>query len=255
VNIAAHAPDPFRMQAVAERAVSLDVGTRAWAERYSIPAASAQRIPKIIHQIWIGPRPAPHRWMQTWRDAHRGWEYKLWDNEACAKTSFECQYQIDTMPEWNGKADIIRYEILLREGGFCFDADSECVQALDDHFLGHENVACYENETIFPGRVATGYLGAAPGSKLMRAAVDRIADGAVGFDRAWIEVGPIFFTNLVDDLGDEADIHVYPSRVFIPEHWNHDGAGGRVLAPGDAPIYARQYWGSTLGYPDQGRQA
>jgi mannosyltransferase OCH1-like enzyme len=156
--------------------------------------------------------------------------------------------------EWNGKADILRYEILKRFGGVCFDADSECVEPLDDSFLCHTAFACYENEIIFPGRIATGYLGAEKGSEIMKLAVERIAnDKNIARNRAWVTVGPVFFTNLVQDTSAKVSpsVFVYPARVFIPEHWNKCEDGSRVAAPGDAAIYARQFWGSTVGYPNQ----
>ena len=27
-----------------------------------------EQIPKIIHQLWIGPKPAPSKLMQTWKE-------------------------------------------------------------------------------------------------------------------------------------------------------------------------------------------
>ena len=34
-------------------------------------------IPKIIHQLWIGPKQPPTKLMDTWKDAHEkeGFEY------------------------------------------------------------------------------------------------------------------------------------------------------------------------------------
>lgn len=191
-------------------------------------------IPKILHQIWIGPLPAPSQLMDTWRDAHPGWDYRVWRSEQ----GWENQAAIDRMFEWNGKADIMRYEILEREGGVCVDADSECVRPLDDSFLEHDSFACFEHEVIHPGLIATGYLGAVRGCRLMRACVDGIRPQALDLP-AWVCVGPLYFTLMAKG---DAGLHVYPSRTFIPRH--HSGA----LAPGDGPIHALQYWGSTLGY-------
>ena len=36
------------------------------------------------------------------------------------------------MNELAGKADILRYELLYEHGGFFIDADSECINPLDD---------------------------------------------------------------------------------------------------------------------------
>jgi len=246
------APASERQRIIGHLAMCRDVGTEYWAARYELPPlAPTQKIPKRLHQIWIGPKPPPMQWMRTWQERNPSWEYKLWDNARVAATTWRTKAQIDAQPEWNGKADILRYEILAREGGVVFDADSECVRPLDPHFLGHDVFACYENEHLFPGRIATGYIGAAPGDPFMRACVDRILAGVSLAERAWITVGPVFFTNLVEEL--RPSIHIYPARSFIPEHWNIDPElKRRARAPlSKCPTYARQFWGSTVGYPEQ----
>ena len=39
-------------------------------------------IPKIIHQIWLGPNKRPDIWMNSWKinyiKKHPDWTYKLW---------------------------------------------------------------------------------------------------------------------------------------------------------------------------------
>lgn len=41
---------------------------------------SSVAIPKRPGHIWIGDRPAPQRWLQSWRDLHPDWPYTLYDN-------------------------------------------------------------------------------------------------------------------------------------------------------------------------------
>jgi len=191
-----------------------------------------RRIPKIIHQIWIGPLPPPSSMMETWKAHHPDWQYKLWTSEK----GWGNQDKIDAMPEWNGKADIMRWEILWREGGVLVDADSICVQPLDEAFLQHDNFACWENESVRPGLIAAGYVGAAPGSLLMRKCIETVASRPL-HGPAWQCVGPGLLTEVADET-----LHVFPARMFIPRHYTG------VAAPGDAPVYATQHWGSTVGY-------
>lgn len=191
-------------------------------------------IPRIIHQIWIGPLPPPQKLMNTWRDMHPDWDYIVWRYEYGWKN----QNKIDAMHEFNGKSDIMRYEILEEHGGVLVDADSECIKPLNDSFLNHEAFACWENEEAAPGLIATGYVGAVKGSSLMRDCINAIKTASMT-EAAWICVGPRLFTRVATT---HQELFVYPARTFIPVH--HTGA----LAPGDATIYANQYWGSTHGY-------
>ena len=42
------------------------------------------KIPKIIHQIWVGGKKIPQKYkklIKTVKDVHPDWEYKLWTNE------------------------------------------------------------------------------------------------------------------------------------------------------------------------------
>ena len=136
------------------------------------------------------------------------------------------------MPEWNGKADIMRWEILQHYGGIVVDADSVCVVPLDDSFLAHHAFASYEHETLRRGLVAAGTVGAEPGvpflEEILRAIETRELKG-----RAWESVGPKLLTEFAHDL------YLYPARTFLPTHLS--GAD----APGNAPVYATQFWGST----------
>lgn len=199
---------------------------------------SPPRIPRILHQLWIGPQPRPAALMETWRQKHPDWEYIEWNEARLADMQFENQRHIDSLSEWCGKADLMRYEILFRYGGVFVDADSECLRPLSDTFLENDFFACWEHETVAPGLVAVGYLGATPGNRLLRLIMDRLKSlpNAVG-GPAWQTVGPQLLSDTICEHAYPATI--YPSHWFIPEH--HTGA----TYTGSDPVYARQHWGST----------
>lgn len=92
------------------------------------------RIPKIIHQIWIGTREPPCVWLDSWRVDYQlnhglsaGWKYNLWDNTAVANMRAQQElingdlYEREAM--WQCKADLLRLELLYRYGGVYIDAD------------------------------------------------------------------------------------------------------------------------------------
>lgn len=149
------------------------------------------------------------------------------------------------MQELNGKADMMRFEILLEHGGIAVDADEECLRPLDDFplldspykrgFREHEAWAAYENETCRPELVAMGALGAAPGASVFEELVVGVANQDFRAP-AWISVGPWYLTKAARR---HPELFVYPARSFYPEH--ADG----TLAPGDFPIFGRQHWGGT----------
>jgi mannosyltransferase OCH1-like enzyme len=202
-------------------------------------------IPKIIHQIWIGPKKCPERLIQTWRDKHSkedGWEHRLWTNEDIEKFGIRNRRQFDEIEEWAGKADIWRYEILHRYGGIFCDADSICTNQLDDHFLQHDCFAGFENEQCRGQLIANGYIGATKENKLIEILIDEISKMKSVSQKktgkmAWQNVGPLFFTEQI--MKNQYPIAIYPSFVFIPEHYS----GIKYTGPGKS--YSQQLWGST----------
>lgn len=209
-------------------------------------------IPKIIHQIWIGPKTIPIKYMKTWKSMNPEWEHMIWTDDLIKEhypNGFINQKHIDEIEEWAGKADIMRYEILHDFGGFYADADSICVGSLDDFFLKHDSFAGFENEQVRQGLIANGYIGAIKGCELMKILIDKlfriesVSQKNTG-KMAWQMVGPLFFTNTI--IEKNYPIAVYPSYLFIPEHYSG------IKYTGKNKIYAKQLWGSTkeIANPD-----
>lgn len=132
------------------------------------------KIPKIIHQIWIGPKPAPSRWMRSWRKKNPDWKYILWDNNLCFSRTWRNQKIIDfyiktyntkvhrkgiyekdvfitsqgvlktgsaaTYFAWHVIADVLRYEILHEYGGFMPGADSQCLFSVNTRFNNSDDL-------------------------------------------------------------------------------------------------------------------
>lgn len=201
-------------------------------------------IPKILNIVWVGPHSPPQEAIDTWSNKHvNGWLFTLWTDHTKGWVN---QAQIDARyarQEFNGVADCMRYEILFKHGGFCVDADSTCLKALDEgpeDFLASDTaLACYENELVRPGMVGCGFLGAPKAHIFFDACIDEVSKQDPR-EAAWKTVGPILMTKIVKELPD--DIRVLPARSFNPIH--HSG----VKAEGTGPIYSEQHWASTVGY-------
>jgi GT2 family glycosyltransferase len=201
-------------------------------------------IPKIIHQVWIGPKPAPMNSMNSWKEKHPDFEYIFWNETEFEKRGmfFKCQDKIDEIEEINGKADIIRWEILYKYGGVFLDADSICVEPFDDYILSKGPFAGWENEEKRPGLIATGTMGFPPKHPLVKEAVKWIQNNEVSQAKtngmAWETVGPGLLTRIYNSKIFK-DVIVYPSYTFLPQHFTGAEYNGH------GKIYAFQQWGST----------
>jgi mannosyltransferase OCH1-like enzyme len=216
-----------------------------------------ERIPHKIHLIWLGtPMPDFCRTMvDSWKAFHPTWEVKLWTDADIPSFKLKNQKAFDASNNWGEKADIFRYEILLREGGLYADAaDFECLRSFDDlhatcdFFAG---VAYGKNSYVY-----NGLIGCRPNHPVMKQCVDSIKVGTGDDSRQRIvnETGPILLSKcfkrhlLSNRL--ENDISVaFPTVVFypFPERLRKTFSSIALVKQRYAypEAYAIHYWSST----------
>lgn len=199
-------------------------------------------IPKILHFIWVGDESIrPDNCIDTWVRHHPDWEIKLWGNASLREREWENGAHMQKMfsRELNGVADMMRWEILYSDGGIVIDADSICVQPLDEALLDCEAFACWESEIARPGLIAAGYFGSCAENPFVgQIILDIRAEPSVIDTPAWMSVGPQRLTDSYRHYKYHA-LRILPSHYFIPEHFTG------VVYDGPGPVYARQMWGST----------
>jgi len=205
-------------------------------------AWSLVMIPKTIHIVWIGNESKrPDNCIRTWAERNPGWQVKVWGNDLLDSTDWVNTNHMRAMSsrEINGVADMMRWEILYREGGFAVDADSVCVHPLDDALLNRQAFACWESEIARPGLIAAGYVGCEAGNPFVGQIVqDILAEPSVVHDMAWKTVGPQRLTDSYRRYAYHA-LDILPSHYFIPEHFSG------LRYDGNGIIYARQQWAAT----------
>jgi mannosyltransferase OCH1-like enzyme len=198
------------------------------------------RIPKIIHQIWIGPKKPPV-YMKKWVKLNPDYEYVLWDDVRVANFELENQKIYDDFAKrekecYNGRSDVIRYEILKRYGGIYLDADCDPKRPLDDYLLDNELFTAFLNEQERPGRLASGIIGCVPNHPLMDKCIKNMKGLDVINHPAFKTVGPVYFTEMAIGF----NIKVYPSYYFLPQFFYDD-----VKYDGNFKPYCDHKWGTT----------
>ena len=201
-------------------------------------------IPKVIHQLWIGEKPAPIKLMNTWKEKNPDFEYIHWNEAEIKKRNFKfkCQDKIDEIDEINGKADIMRWDILYKYGGIFLDADSICIEPMDEELYEKKCFASWEQELVRKGLIATGTMGFPKKHPLVKGAIHWILNNEVSQSKAkmmaWQSVGPGLLTRMYN-TNEYNDLHIFPSYYFLPIHLTN------VEYKGHGKIYAFQAWGST----------
>jgi mannosyltransferase OCH1-like enzyme len=203
-------------------------------------------IPRTIHAIWVGDESKrPDNCIDSWRRHNPGWTVRVWGNAELGSYGWVNARHMRQMQhqEMNGVADLMRWEILYREGGFIVDADSVCCRPLEPWLFDTEAFACWENEVVTPGLIAAGYVASVPENPFFgQMILDLQATESVQHDRAWKTVGPQFLTDCHRKYR-YTGLTLWPSHFFLPKHFT----GIRYQGPG--AVFANQAWASTLdGY-------
>jgi GT2 family glycosyltransferase len=122
------------------------------------------------------------------------------------------------------------------------DADSICIESIDEVLLSKPCFAGWEQEKVRPGLIATGTMGFPKKHPLVKGAIKWILNNEVSQQKAnfmaWQSVGPGLLTRMYN-TGEFADLHVFPSYTFLPIHLTG------LEYTGHGKIYAFQAWGST----------
>lgn len=205
-------------------------------------------IPKIIHQMWIGNKEPPDKMMNTWKSKHPEYEYILWNENEIKNRNmiFRSSDKINKISSICGKVDIMRWEILFEYGGIFIDADSMCIEPLDELIENSVNMngfASFENENCRKGLVSNGTVGFAKNHHLCNNIIehilnDEMTDHYMMNYSDWYSVGPVLLTRILTAF-EHNDFHIFPSYYFLPEHFT----GNKYI--GHRKVYAFQAWGST----------
>lgn len=110
-------------------------------------------IPKIIHQIWVGPYKIPMRESELVKNIKKhnfDYEHMFW-NQVPTDMPTELKNWYDTFYEKKDYAfcaDLIRQWVVFKFGGFYFDVDWEVNKRLDD-FLPYDHVFFHHHPKDF----------------------------------------------------------------------------------------------------------
>jgi mannosyltransferase OCH1-like enzyme len=205
-------------------------------------------IPKLLHQIWLGPRPAPSAWMQTWRRTNADFRYQLWDEET-----------IDTFGLHNGAvyrryldeglhdgaADVARAEILYRLGGVYVDADSVALRPMGDAPFMHAGFFAQREPTaLHPDLITNAFLGAIPEHPVVAHYVDALSR-VRSLRPMWRASGPGALTDVLN-AHTEADVMILPSWTFFTASLVGE-------EPNAEQSYAQHFWSTTAERWGDGR--
>jgi inositol phosphorylceramide mannosyltransferase catalytic subunit len=204
-------------------------------------------IPKIFHQIWLGDKPLPRKFIDyghSWEKCHSGWHKIIWSEADLP--SLRNQWAYEQTEVYAAKSNIARYEILLEHGGIYVDTDFECLKNIEPLLVGVECFVAWERD----GLANNAIIGAIPGHPFVHDLVESLEQSVRALpdaDPAVTQSGPYYLTNV---LARHPEVTVLPSALFYPYQWHERWRRAEVFSE----AYAVHHWTlSSRRFPEPHR--
>jgi inositol phosphorylceramide mannosyltransferase catalytic subunit len=177
------------------------------------------RIPKKIHQIWLGSElPEEYRkYTDSWKVFHPDWDYKLWRDSDVINFPMVKRTEYDKATNQGMKSDILRYEILKQFGGIYVDTDFECLKPFDDLiYLDFFTSLSYDVEM----QLYIGLIACTPAHPVINECVEKLTTSYRGDSSMIImsNTGAYHFTKcfLEKIKSDTEGVVAFPMDFFYP---------------------------------------
>jgi mannosyltransferase OCH1-like enzyme len=170
-----------------------------------------REIPRVFHQIWLGPDPFPRdfvEYQRSWSRHHPNWALRLWTEDDLPE-DLERKEIYELLRRPAERSDMLRLELLSRHGGVYVDADFECRRSIDPLLDGVTFFCAY----IEPGRVNNALIGSVAGHPLLERGIRELRPRTTFGPVDKEGTGPLFFNRLV--AGDPGAT-IFPEELFYP---------------------------------------
>ena len=162
---------------------------------FGINNKSPNKIPKIMHFIWIGNKQIPDiylEYIESWINHHKDYVFCFWNDDNIPKLINQKYYdETDVMAM---KADILRYELLYFFGGIYIDCDFLCIKNIDSIIEEYSGFSGYESDEY----IAIGLMGFAQYDNILLNVILNISYNIICNPSFSVPklTGPVFFTNI-----------------------------------------------------------
>ena len=184
-------------------------------------------IPKIIHQIWIGPKKIPHEVIDTvqnnFMEKYNDFQYIFWDENEIDKhkEKFKLYPLYHICETYNGMANLIRLDILYNFGGIYVDADTVYTNNTIDfrkYFETDKNIIISKSpdNKNFPN----GFIGCTQYNNIFKNIIDDLLYEYIPYIPSCESTGPYFITKYIEKNLDS--IEIIPSKLIYPTNWHNN---------------------------------
>jgi mannosyltransferase OCH1-like enzyme len=185
-------------------------------------------IPKKLHFIWLGTQPIPteyDKFIIEWRSNYKEYDIIVWTDEMIENDKLIPdelkKYYFSDLPN-AFRADIARYLIINKYGGFYFDVDFQFLKKIPDHFLHFKFLGGIQNN----GEVAIGFFASQQNNKLLIDVINSISESIHNAIREnyytgqnlYRITGPEFFNKICLKYLNDSEYFFFTKEYFYP-YW------------------------------------
>jgi hypothetical protein len=170
-------------------------------------------------------------WGKTWEELNPGWVLKTHGNEEIEVS--KKKEEISRAVNRSQISNLLRWEIINREGGVYVDTDFECLRPIDEIIDG---VKCFVAKKKFSNLLMAAIFGSEAGAPLAQL-LD--VDTKSKNPSLIYELGSRYLTDRAARFN-ESEVKVFGPEFFCPIHHNELG-----MATGFGNAYAVHYWTSV----------
>lgn len=150
---------------------------------------------------------------ETWLRHHPGWTLHTWTDESVRGLTNTEAFRRSAAH--SGKANVLRYEILLHHGGIYIDTDFECLHNLEPLLQG---VSCFVGNQS-AGFANNAIIGCVAGHPFLHDLVYGLSRRLPQFCHlpSIKQSGPYYLNEI---LKGRRDVTVFPQQLFYPYQWH-----------------------------------
>lgn len=165
-------------------------------------------IPLKFHMIWVGDTPIPEYVSQnflSWKRLMPHWQARLWLNNDVNTNEFsqEIIEKIHLAQKGAQKADILRYHIIEKYGGFYIDTDTIAIRSLDPIVYMGFDLVLYHDNFVSWNYICNSPFGAAPHHPVLKEACKRVMNAELNTLDVNMKTGPLLWGTVVSEIKPE----------------------------------------------------
>lgn len=152
-------------------------------------------IPKILHMIWVGVNSAPDYFFENlaaWKQLMPDWEFKIWTNADLTVTNIDKEYLdlINKADTGAQKADLLRYYVVNKFGGYYVDSDITPQRSLNELDTNTHNIVLCHDLKIDWAYIINAFFAASPKHPILEFVIQQMYNVDYNNSEIHLTTGP-----------------------------------------------------------------